>query len=139
MCVFPLASNEISCPRECTNRASIAPGDVYQLAAPSDSRRMSALQICIADTQTPLKESTQFYLCFRNTHSFTYREGFSGTSVLFSPPQHTHRGYYGKAYQQPELIKPYLQPLMCTQQPRACRIRHVGLLILGLDGHSINS
>ncbi|KAG8008701.1 Tudor domain-containing protein 1 [Nibea albiflora] len=53
-------SNEISCPRrradECTNRASIAPDDVYQRSGFSGSRRMSALQICAADTQTPLKQ-----------------------------------------------------------------------------------
>lgn len=42
-------SNEISCPRECTNRASIAPGDVYQPAAPQTA---TACQLCRSVSQT---------------------------------------------------------------------------------------
>lgn len=132
-------SNEISCPRECTNRASIAPGDAYQLAAPQTA---TACQPCRSVSQTHrllLKRGCVLHtiLSLFLKHTQLYLQGGLLWHVrpLQPTPTHTHKGYYGNAYQQPELIKPYLQPLnfLCVHSST------VGLLILGLDGHSINS
>ena len=149
MCVT--GSNEISCPRVVPASAQIEhqqpPGDVYQ--PPEAPRAATACQLCRSVSQTHrllLSRGSVLHTIlslsrggYSHTRSFTCMEDFSGTSCLFSPPQHTHtytnRGYYGRAYQQSELIKPYLQPLnfFLTGGQRKENKAGKGLLILDLD------
>lgn len=89
----------------------------------SDSHRMSALQISIADTQTPLKQRlhpAHNSISVLGIHTaLPVRRlslAYPSSSVYPTP---TPTGYYGQAYRKPELIRPYLQApqlLMCTHR-----------------------
>lgn len=79
---------------------------------------MSALQISIADTQTPLKQRLRpahnpIAVSGIHTALPVRRLSLAHPSSLTRHNTHTLTGYYGKAYRQPELIKPYLQALNC--------------------------